>query len=202
MIELRLRKLDWPRILFTRSAPYLLGAAAVLNIWLVILIYVEPSPASSVENFFFGIGGAAAAVGFFALLVPMWFFWLRCDHQPRWRKAVWFFLLLLGFSFGAIPYYLAVYLPAVRRRREGISDPMVQVRTGASKIAKIGPFGKALIACWALLFLTVAAGFTFPKGMSYVLHPIAEYFVLWPVTLLIATFVYGVGLALRTGLRR
>lgn len=201
MIELRLRRLDWPRILFAPSAPYLLGVASVLSIWLIILVYFEPSPATSVGNVFFGVTGAAAAVGFFALLVPMWFFWLRCDHQPRWRKAVWFFLLLFGVSFGAIPYYLAVYLPAVRKHRQGIAAPALQAHACASTAVKVGLLGKALIVCWVLLFLTIAAAFTFPKGMSHFLHPVAEYFVLWPIGLLIATFIYGVGLALRIGLR-
>jgi hypothetical protein len=199
---LRLSDLNWPRILFARSAPVLLGIAAGLNVWAIILRFWGPSATTGPGQLVLGISGAAAALGIFALLVPMWFFWFKCDHQPRWRKAVWFFLLLFGFSFGAVPYYAAVYLPAVTRHRQGTPIPAFQARATAALTLKIGLFGKVLIAGWALLFLTVAAIFTFPKGMSHVLHPIADYFVLWPATLLIATFIYGVGLALRMGLRR
>ncbi|HEY2859762.1 MAG TPA: hypothetical protein VGJ21_15180 [Terracidiphilus sp.] len=203
MIDMRPSRWDWPRILFARSAPIVLGIAAALSILGIALIYFDFSPTSPVGQMLIDIGAVPAAFGLFALWIPMGFFWLMCDRSPQWIRAIWFFLLLFGMVFGAIPYYLLVYLPAVRKHRSGEVDiARTYPRLVSQQPIVIGWFGKSLIACWALLFLTVAAVFMFPKGMSGVLHPIADYFVLWPLTLLVATGIYGIRLALRVALRR
>lgn len=41
------------------------------------------------------------------------------------------------------------------------------------------------------LFLAVVLLFLIPKPMSNLLHPIASYFVLIPLTLIVATIVFG-----------
>jgi len=64
-----------------------------------------------------------------------------------------------------------------------------------------GPFGWVLVGGWGLLFLTVAACFTFPKDTSYILEPVGDFFVLWPVSLLIGTWVYAIILIFRVGMR-
>ena len=47
--------------------------------------------------------------------------------------------------------------------------------------------GRVLLVCWALLALGVALIFAVPKLASQVLHPIASYFQLIPMILLVAT---------------
>jgi hypothetical protein len=62
--------------------------------------------------------------------------------------------------------------------------------------------GRVLLVCWALLALGVALIFAVPKLASEVLHPIASYFQLIPMILLVATAFYGILRAYRTGVAR
>ena len=68
--------------------------------------------------------GALAAFGSFSLLAAMWVFWIVCDHSTRRIRVISFFVLLVGFFYGAVVYYTVAYLPAVlrqrKRRRESI----------------------------------------------------------------------------------
>lgn len=57
-------------------------------------------------------------VGFSFMWVGMWWYWARLDDSGRWWKRFWFVVLLAGFWYGSIPYFLFVYLPQVFRRRE------------------------------------------------------------------------------------
>jgi hypothetical protein len=63
-------------------------------------------------------------------------------------------------------------------------------------------FGYLLVLGWAGLFGTVALSFIFPAYMSHILGPIADFFVLIPVSLLFSTAAFGVIHLYRTGLRR
>jgi len=62
--------------------------------------------------------------------------------------------------------------------------------------------GRVLLVCWALLALGVVLIFALPKLASQVLHPIAFYYQLIPMILLVATAFYGILRAYRTGVAR
>jgi hypothetical protein len=62
--------------------------------------------------------------------------------------------------------------------------------------------GRVLLVAWALLAVGVALIFALPKLASQVLHPIASYFQLIPMILLVATVFYGILRAYRTGIAR
>src|ERR1017187_6781173 len=124
----RISELNWPRILFTRSAAILLGIAAILTGCAVFIMHsdIKPESLNSAEGKAIGILGAAGAFGFFALIACMWFFWLRCDSSSKSWRTIWFIILLLGFFYGsAVLYYAIVYLPAVlgRIRNRENTDP-------------------------------------------------------------------------------
>jgi hypothetical protein len=63
-------------------------------------------------------------------------------------------------------------------------------------------FGRVLLSGWLLLFLTVGLVFAFPKPASRILHPIAPYFQVVPLLLLIGTATYGLVRIYRVGMKR
>lgn len=107
------------RALLSRTAAMFLGLAAALSVWAIMLRYwdLDWYHLSIVEREALSWGGAAAAVGVATLLLGMWLFWLKCDRSSKRVRRIWFFVLLIGLPFGALPYYLFVYLPAVRRHQ-------------------------------------------------------------------------------------
>lgn len=203
---LRLSQLNWPRILFNSRAVVLLGFAAVLSVIAIAIIHsdVDPEALSPLVGVAVSVAAGAGALGYFALLICMGFFWLRCDSSSTRTKALWFVLLLIGWGFGSqIVYYAVVYVPAVfkKLRNPGYEGPPLESLRAERTRKLFGPFGWALVMGWGLLFLTVAACFTFPKGMGHILRGVADYFVLWPASLLIGTWVYAMILFFRAGMK-
>ncbi len=64
------------------------------------------------ENLFWGVVGAAGALSMFFIWGGMWAYWTRCDSSRRAVKRIWFVILLVGFWYGSVLYYLFKYLPA------------------------------------------------------------------------------------------
>ena len=113
--------LDYHRLLLNWKAAILLGISAVLSLGAIVLINVHLNwnGLSSPEWQALSFAGAAAAVGVVSLLAGMWIYWAKCDDSSKRSRTLWFLALFLGFSYGAIPYYLFVYIPAVRGRWPG-----------------------------------------------------------------------------------
>jgi hypothetical protein len=63
-------------------------------------------------------------------------------------------------------------------------------------------FGRVLLLAWLILGLTVALAFAFPKSASHLLHPVAPYFQLIPISLLIGTVAYVLLRVYRFGMKR
>jgi hypothetical protein len=204
---LRLSDLNWPRMLYTRTASILLGIAALFSIAAIYIRYsdFDLNKLGRVQFELVSYLGALSALGFFTLLVCMAFFWLRCDTSSKLNRTIWFIILLLGFAYGSqVVYYLLVYLPAVikRLRNRDTAALAAPLPLFENPYKVIGPFGWVLLIGWGLLALFVAAAFTFPKAMSHLFGSIAWAIVLWPASLLIATAIYIVVTVFRVGLRR
>jgi hypothetical protein len=112
------------RTMLGRGAAIFLGLTAALSIWAIVLYFWDINLAQLSRSQFEAIswGGAAAAIGVAFLLAGMWLYWIKFDRSSKRARRIWFFVLLIGFHYGALPYYVFVYLPAVRRRfleREG-----------------------------------------------------------------------------------
>ncbi len=58
-------------------------------------------------------------IAILSLWIGMWLYWIRLDGSGIWAKRAWFFVLLVGFWYGAVPYYFFVYRPQVTRRARG-----------------------------------------------------------------------------------
>ena len=110
--------LDLKRFLLSPGAAVFFGLAGVLSVWAIVLRYwaTDLHQLTDAQGELLAWGGATAAVGVLSLLVGMWLFWANCDRSSRTTRRVWFFALLIGFTFGALPYYVFVYIPAVRRQ--------------------------------------------------------------------------------------
>lgn len=63
-----------------------------------------------------GILGVLGPIGLLFLWFGMWRYWVRVDDSNLWAKRAWFVVLLVGFWYGSVLYYLFAYLPQVIRR--------------------------------------------------------------------------------------
>jgi hypothetical protein len=63
-----------------------------------------------------GAAGVFAALSVFFLWSGMWRFWTKLDHSSSFARRCWFVVMLIGFWYGAILYFLFVYIPHVGRR--------------------------------------------------------------------------------------
>ena len=110
----------WRRIGDTRlvsksaSAAFAVSVVVILGMT-VAIVKTEPETVGSVVQFFLGIGGILAAVSVFFLWGGMWQYWGKCDSSSLGARRTWFFALVFGLWYGAILYYLAVYLPNTLR---------------------------------------------------------------------------------------
>lgn len=109
----------WKRVtdewLVSKSACTLFGLAAVIILAITAIAFAglpegEVTPAG---NLGFGILGVLGAVGIFFLWGGMWKFWSHLDSSARWVRRVAFAILVVGVWYGAILYFLLVYLPSV-----------------------------------------------------------------------------------------
>jgi putative flippase GtrA len=103
--------------LVSRTACALFGGAAFLGVALTTLLVTvppdgEPTLALRVA---WGALGVSGTMGLFFLWSGMWVFWKKCDSSSRWVRRLSFAILVVGLCYGAVVYFLLVFLPfAVR----------------------------------------------------------------------------------------
>lgn len=108
----------WKRVddqwIVGKPARLLLGVAAALILVVTgVLCYLPlPENPTIITRILFGIIGVSGSLSIFFLWSGMWRYWIRYDHSARFTRRIWFVILLVGFCYGAIIYYLCVYLPA------------------------------------------------------------------------------------------
>jgi hypothetical protein len=204
---LRISDFDWPRVLYTRTAAILLGIAALFSILAVIITHsnVDPSKLSPEMSEAVSWAGAAAAFGFFPLLICMGFFWLRCDESSKVNRTIWFVLLLVGFAYGTqIAYYAIVYLPAVLRRVRDheIEAPAAEPLQAAEDGHRIGPFSRALFIGWVVLLLPVIGTVVLPRVASPHTELIAAIFLLGSLLVIAESILHFIVSLYRSGISR
>jgi hypothetical protein len=154
---------------------------------------VPDAPMISWINLFIAICGIIFPISLIFLWTGMFRYWTQCDTSARAIKRIWFVVLLFGFWYGAVVYYLIAYL-----RRGTERKPTGPSQNNGRLTVIIGYF---LLIGWGALFAFVALVFIFPKTVGPILHPIADYFVLVPTFLLFATALYGVMRLYRAGMK-
>jgi len=99
------------------SASFAISTFLIIGTTFVFLDGKEPQQAGSIGNLLWGVGGVSAAVSVFFLWGGMWRHWISSDSSSLTTRRVWFFVLLVGLWYGAIIYYLFVYLPRTGKIR-------------------------------------------------------------------------------------
>lgn len=111
----------WDRLgdnwLRTRAATTMFSSSAVLIIVLtLILILAPPDETSLPSRIVWAIGGILLGSSIFFLWSGMWRFWTKFDQSSRITRKLCFLLLLVGLWYGAVVYFLAVYVPWSRQQ--------------------------------------------------------------------------------------
>lgn len=103
------------------SALFFLSAILVLGLTPVFMGQVDTTNMSFWHRVPWGLLGVLGPVGLFFLWFGMWRYWIRLDRSTPWLKRTWFLVLLLGFWWGSVLYYFAVYVPQVlsKQKTEG-----------------------------------------------------------------------------------
>jgi hypothetical protein len=178
---------EW--LLSTKAAAWL-GASALMIMVGFACLEIAPAETTSIPaNFLWGALGIGTVFGAFFLWGGMWRYWIGFDSSSRAVRKFWFVLLAGGMWFGAIPYYLFVYLPAVSRlagsRMDQKSDQPTQ-----SEIRRIYVFRYLLFAGWAVFALALALAIAFPKLFTSIVTPISVGLLM--MGLVLATAAYKV----------
>lgn len=200
-------QLDWPRILYSRIMAVLLGIAAVFSIVAIVLMNsdIDPAALGPVKLQLSSFLGAAASLGFFALLVSMGFFWLKCDASSKASRVIWFVLLLVGFLYGTqIAYYTIVYLPqALRRFREPESDRFeIAYEEHKTDGKRIGPFKKVLLIAWGFAALPMMTFLALPRSALHFAPPFAIIFFLCSAIVAFESVFHFIASLFKTAMRR
>jgi uncharacterized membrane-anchored protein len=103
---------DW---ITSKPARLLFGVATSLIAMITFVPFVRvsrnPPP---LGNILLGLIGVLAGLSVFFLWSGMWRYWIRRDASSRSARRIWFIILLVGIWYGAVVYYLFVYLPTTR----------------------------------------------------------------------------------------
>ena len=179
---LRISELNWPRILYTRTAAYGLGLAAVLSSCGIVINHSDFRGLSPFKEQVVSILGAASAFGFVALIICMGFFWLKCDSSSKPWKTFWFLILLIGSLFGsAVLYYVVVYLPAMRKGLSNESSYQIDIQPTETDDGRnrLGPFRRLLLVIWAIVILPVFLVLSLASISSFLAEMAAVAFFVW-----------------------
>lgn len=96
---------------------FALSAAIIIGMTLM-LVLAPPANPGALGRVIWGTGGVLFALSMFFLWSGMWRFWTKFDESSRWIRRVSFILLVVGIWYGAVVYYLLVYLPATSKQKQ------------------------------------------------------------------------------------
>jgi hypothetical protein len=112
------------RWLCSRQAATLFAVAAclVLVTTPAFLGWMDTSRMAASTRFGWDALGAAGAVGLFYIWFGMWRYWLKLDTSHPQTKRLWFIILLVGFWWASVLYFLAIYVPQRARRNRSKAE--------------------------------------------------------------------------------
>ena len=111
----------WDRIgdrwLVSRYASGMFAVAAILIVLVTALLTFNIAQDTGLwSDAFWAIAGVLSGLGAFFIWSGMWRFWSRFDQSSRFARRIWFFVLLIGFWYGAVLYFAIVYIRSSRTR--------------------------------------------------------------------------------------
>jgi len=122
----------------SRGAQRLYLVCALANLWLfAVLAGTAIAMSESDVESFAGFASTALLVksllwpgvlGTAVLAVAMWYFWYSIDQSSWAKKALWFFVLFLGFMLGPMLYYFFAYRRHPALDRAGWKTPRSPLR--------------------------------------------------------------------------
>ena len=111
----------WKRVsdewLRSRTATVLFGMSACVVVGVTVAFIVDKIPVNEPSipiNIFWGGVGMLGAFSIFFIWGGMLSYWTRCDSSVPVVRRFWFFLLVIGIWYGAVFYYLLVYMRNTR----------------------------------------------------------------------------------------
>jgi hypothetical protein len=97
--------------LMGKTAPRIFAIAAILTVVVPTLVAFDVlQDTGALSQVFWAIAGVLTALSIFFLWSGMWRFWRKVDQSSRFARRTWFFVLLFGFWYGAVLYFIFVYL--------------------------------------------------------------------------------------------
>jgi hypothetical protein len=191
------------------SARLLFGAAAILIIAVTAaLLWVVPALPENpgvLARFGMGILGVGGGLSIFFLWGGMRDYWTRCDSSSQWLRRLSFLLLLVGFCYGAIIYYLCVYLPKTAPKTgRPLHTSTESGSTGPRKIRPMTIFKSIVIAGWlGLGFLGASVFLQLTSPLEFIArHHGAVLIPLYMIAVLVATALYKIIATYKAGMAR
>jgi hypothetical protein len=103
------------RWLVSKSASNMFAAAAILIVLVTALLAFNMAQDTGLlSEIFWAIAGVLSGLGAFFIWSGMWRFWSRLDQSSRFARRIWFFMLLIGLWYGAVLYFVLVYMRSSR----------------------------------------------------------------------------------------
>jgi membrane protease YdiL (CAAX protease family) len=111
----------WRRIsdewLMSKAASVLfaISSGVIALVTAALLSGVLLAEDSSAGKLLWAIAGSSCGIGIFFLWGGMWRYWMKGKPPNRVARRIWFVLMVVGVWYGAVLYYIFVYLPSARK---------------------------------------------------------------------------------------
>jgi hypothetical protein len=99
----------------TASRLFAVSSILVVTITFFLLVVGNLQDFDPVSRLLLDCWGALGAASIFFLWGGMWKYWINRDPSERIVRRIWFVVLLFGVWYGAVLYYLFVFLPKTKR---------------------------------------------------------------------------------------
>lgn len=145
---------DW--ILSAVASRLFAASATVIVVMTALSLSDPPQDTGAAGQVLWGVLGVLWALSIVFLWSGMLRFLGRFDPSSRWPRRIWLGLMIAGFWYGSVLYYLAVYL----RLRQKSLVPREGIR--------LQLFHTIVLLLWAALLISSGAMFAFPRLGPYI----------------------------------
>lgn len=203
----------WNRVsdkwLVSKVSSRLLAVSSALTVAVTLLLYSNfiNQHSGAPWSVFYAILGVSGALSIFFLWGGMWRYWLLGEPSNRFARRIWFAILILGLWYGAVLYYLLVYLPGKEEREiEHVEEPANRSQIANWKVARdvhgrMKKFEIFLLSAWLLVFVVFGLLLSFPR-IFLPMIAFLPYFSVMAIGLMIVSGAYLLICVYRAGMTR